>query len=448
VPFRCNAATGPSVTTEDEPHACPGALEELSTAWTPHELDQFLHRGGTDFGDERVFFLDEREGFGPNEHRHPEISWPSFVALAANIVNELHAWVLHAEHPGQGDAATSANDHTTEPDPDHVGTVPRDIDERARLLRQQSHVVVVVSKASSVLGGVPTPLRTAAELAAVRGGALLFAPQPPAPRALEEWTTVPATDLGDVARNRGVLGSGDSQIRCSGDTTLMYVPWSPNWQVIEDRDLVVFALSLGSPYQLGRDRLLASSKEAADLDTSDDPVHLSRDDLQKRSLQITHSSSRLSQQIAFADRIIGHARGAAVIRPRRDRSLIEHVTEMSGVAGLQAAMTETRAVAADRLDDLGDMKARLSEAEVRRGQNWVERILLLVAVLGFVDVAWWFFDINNDGYRWTWSVYYAACMSVLLLVALVLGLVVFGKRGRRASPDTQTTSDSSSPSGS
>lgn len=456
VPRRCTAGGAPA---HDEPTGvsapaadpqgddahgadrCGGRFERLPGGWTPHDLDQLLHRGGADFGDERLYFVDEDEageGDAVGDHTHPNPTWASFIELAATIVNDLHREVDQFEAEQRRAPAGEREGDTRPPAP----TPPTlDVDERASLLRQQSHIVVVVTAASSVLAGERRPLPTATAVAGCRGGAALFGPQPPAPRSLEEWTSAPPVVMEDLADRPGIVANMDSQIRCHGDTTLMFVPSSPNWQIIEDQDLIVFALSLGSAYQLGRERLLASSDLAARLDSPEDLAVYGRKELDELARDVRATERRLSDQIGFADKLSGHARSAAVIRPRRDRALIDHIDAASGVDEMERAMTETRGVAADRLDDLRDMIGRIAEAQHRRGQSWVERFLLTVAVLAFVDVVWFFFDIHRDFYD-GWTTYYFVVLGVLVLAAAGVAAVVF-RNAPRASVDPPRGSTSS-----
>jgi hypothetical protein len=212
----------------------------------------------------------------------------------------------------------------------------------------------------------------------------------------------------------------------------MFVPFSPNWQLIEDRELVMFALGLGSAYVLARERLLASAEEAVELHTSEELTLHTRDALEALASEVHAAEQQLNRAISFADELLDHARGAVVIRPRRDRILLDHLSERSGVAELQAAMTSTRQTAFDRLLDLRDVAGRIAEARRRRGEVWVTRLLLAVAVLAFIDGFWWYFDIHRDEYAWNWSLYFVASIGALALVGAVIVVVVFraGARSR------------------
>ena len=397
--------------------ACSGAFTPIPSQWTPHELDGFMHRGGMDFGPERLYFVPNDAPL-PHSPAPDRPTWTSIIELAATIVSDLHSTLAH--DPDHGDAA---------PDGRHGA------EDWSSQLRRQAHVLTVVADASSVLAGGREPIATPADLAACHGAGPLLTTQPPFPRVLEEWTCAPphaAGGPGDAERDVGLLGSMDSQIVCNGDTTLMFVPFSPNWQLIEDRELVMFALSLGSAYVLARDRLLASAEQAVELHTSEELTLHTRDTLEALDSRVHAAEQQLTRSISFADELLDHARGAVVIRPRRDRILLDHLSERSGVAELQAAMTSTRQTAFDRLLDLRDVAGRIAEAGRRRGEVWMTRLLLAVAVLGFIDGFWWYFDIQRDEYAWNWSLYFAASIGALALVGAVIVVVVFraGARSR------------------
>jgi hypothetical protein len=233
--------------------AARGMDEEIPARWTPHELHQFLHRGGIDFGDERLFFVAEdptaATGVPPCDR-----SFPSIVGLAATIVKHLHDAVRHLEE-GERQAAIARGDMpATGGDLADTDPVARelDVEERGNQLRQLGHVLIVLNDASSVLDGATRHLATPRGLAACAGAEPVLTSQPPCPRVLEEWTCAPPLPEKTADGTDGLLGSMDSQVLCNGDTTLLFAPSSPNWQILEDRELVTFAISLGTAYADGR----------------------------------------------------------------------------------------------------------------------------------------------------------------------------------------------------
>lgn len=384
---------------------CPGEWQAIPSRWTPHELDLFVRRGGTDFGDERLYFAPEG---GDLAHDPPPASagWTSIIELAARVVADLGAL---AAAPGGG--AGEAREVTADE------------------LRQQAHVLVVLSEAGRAIDGRTARIGTPADLAACRGAVPVLTSQPPSPRVPDEWTCAPPLAPSLLTGSDGLVGSMDSQILCNGDTTLMFVPSSPNWQVIEDRELVMFALSLGSAYARQRRLLLVGSEQAMRLDTSEEFTAWSRQELDEMAAAVRVAEQRLTRHVGFADSLLDHARGAVVIRPRRDRALLDHVAGRSGVVDLQEAMSLSRQTAADRLADLRDVAGRVVEAQRSRGQAWVERFLLAMAVLGFIDLLWWFFDVQRDAYAWNWTAYFWAGFSALLLVGALIGVAVFRRTG-------------------
>jgi hypothetical protein len=416
--------------------------EEIPARWTPHELHQFLHRGGIDFGDERLFFVAEdptaATGVPPCDR-----SFPSIVGLAATIVKHLHDAVRHLEE-GERQAAIARGDMpATGGDLADTDPVARelDVEERGNQLRQLGHVLIVLNDASSVLDGATRHLATPRGLAACAGAEPVLTSQPPCPRVLEEWTCAPPLPEKTADGTDGLLGSMDSQVLCNGDTTLLFAPSSPNWQILEDRELVTFAISLGTAYADGRKRLRASADRAALVDAPEDLSTYRRRKLIEVANQVRITELRLTRRIAFADSLLDHARGLVAIRPRRDRALIDHVNERSGVDELRRSMTSTRQVAADRQIDLRDAVRQVGEAERGRGHAWVERFLLAVAVLAFIDLFWWFFDIQQDNYAWNWLAYFEIVVVVLFLVGGLLGWLVFRSGStHRARRDEESSS--------
>lgn len=425
---------------------CTGTFDRVPGSWSPHHLDVWLHRGGLEVGEERLYFAPVD---GPAAHEPPPKSWPSLTELAAAIVNDLARSVasLPAD-PSQGRVGTARGpaagsevalgspptDDLREPaegvpgpevpeEPQDGVVVPK---VSANELRRQAHVLVVLNEAASVVGGRRTPLRTSAELAACRGSVRLLSSQPPAYRALQEWTCAPPA--GARAPTSSVVGSMDSHIMCNGDVTLVFAPASPNWQLLEDRELIMFALSLGSTYAMVRERLTSATDAVAEVSREEDRIEHDRAGLAALATKVHQCEQDLAHWVAFADSLIDHARGATVIRPRRDRSLLDHVTESSGVQDLQDAMSATRQVASDRLGDLRELSGKLIESERRLGQQSVERFLMVVAVLAFVDLFWFFFDVEEEVLGWSWGWYFLVVTGIIGAAALVVWRVVFSRR--------------------
>lgn len=416
---------------------CGGSFSASRSSWTPHELDCFLHRGGLDFGAERIYFAPVGEPLPhhptellrasdghplPETDRGTEGPWTSLIHLAATIVVDLHRVVARLNGstvvaPAGGSKELESGGRQSQPDP---------VSYTAHL-RRQAHVVTLVTECHSVLDGERTPINTPSQLASCSGSVTVLSSQPPAPRALEEWTCAAPLSTDRLAGNAGLLGSLDGQVLCNGDATLIFAPAAPNWQLLEDRELVMLAVSLGSAYTLARRRLLEEIESATALDIADDLASQPREQLRAIAERVRSTEQQLAEWVAYSDSLLEHALGAAVVRPRRDRALLDHIIEHSGVFDLQQALLSSRSVAVDRLDSLRDVAGQIAEAERRRGQDWVERFLMAVAVLAFIDLFWLYFDIERDVDGWGWRLYFAGVVAFLIGAAAVVFLMVFGR---------------------
>lgn len=410
-----------------------GWVPSSTAGWTPYELDLMLHRGGSDFGDELVGFLDRDDLNGDVESE--QTPWASILDLAVSMIEELYLVANEPTyHSGGSSRSVTAADSTGE-------VIDKAVRHQLRaMVRQQGHIVVTVAEARAVGPEGTSPLTSADQLLLVAGGSLLLANQPPLPRAIDEWTCAPPV----TALPPGLVGSMDSFATCNGDTTLLFVPYSPNWQVIEDKELLLFALSLGSAYIGNRERLHELMQEALQLTTPEDLTLHQRDQIEAFAAVVNTTEEELTSSTAFADRLIDHARGAVVIRPRRDRMLLDHVMERSGVMDLHADLLATRQTAAARIADLRDTASKIRDARRRRGEVLVERLLLAVAVLAFVDLFWWYFDTHRDPISRGWTIYFWAVTGLLVAAFLVLAAVVL----RHATRSNRGSTSSMDPAGS
>lgn len=386
---------------------------QTASGWTPHDLDQFLHRGGQDFGAERLAFLTRKDALAGAEFDEDLPEWGCIMDLVVHIVRELHDAV-----PAPAGAAPDGP----------VEQAP--VDDIERQVRQQGHILMSVSEVSAVRAANVTAVDSVAGLECVAGADLLFSNQPPLPRALEEWTCAPAISGVD----QGLAGPMDSFAVCNGDTTLLFVPFSPNWQVIEDKELVLFALSLGSAYISSRQQLIRTMGSVTALDTPEELALEDRKELERRSIAVQQVEAELNRRTAFADQLIDHARSAVVIRPRRDRALLDHVIERSGVISLHDDLAATRRIANDRATELREVSGKVRDARRRRGEVLVERLLTALAVFAFIDLFWWFFDMHKEGTSEGWTDYFWGSTGLLIVVALVLTTVVLGQSRQRGAP--------------
>ncbi len=412
---RVTASTDMPRTVRD-PHGGEWCAQPAS-GWTPHDLDQFLHRGGQDFGAERLAFLTRKDALAGAAFDEDLPQWGCIMDLVVHIVRELHDAI-----------PTPAG---SDPDGPDAPVEQAPADDIERQVRQQGHILMSVSEVSAVRGANVTAVHSVAGLEGVAGADLLFSNQPPLPRALEEWTCAPAISGVD----RGLAGPMDSYAMCNGDTTLLFVPFSPNWQVIEDKELVLFALSLGSAYISSRQQLIRTMSSVTALDTPEELALEDRKELERRSIRVQHVEAELNRRTAFADQLIDHARSAVVIRPRRDRALLDHVIERSGVISLHDDLAATRRIANDRATELREVSGKVRDARRRRGEVLVERLLTALAVFAFIDLFWWFFDMHKEGTSEGWTDYFWVSTGLLIAVALVLTTVVLGQsRQRGATP--------------
>lgn len=398
------------------PSVWPEELLEGSPApphgWTPHDLDLMMRRGGLEFGDESVALVP-----GPEDDSGREpTEFTSLIEFAATVVEDLHL-----EAGRLADRLGVAIDDPARP-------LSYDVDRRIQTMRQQAHVVALLTEVEVVGRDGRRRAQGPEQLHSAAGSIVLRSPLPPSPRVLEEWACLP-DDADRVADREGVLGSMGSQILCNGDNTLVFAPASPNWQLLEDVDLMRFGLSLGSAYALARQRLLACADDARQrLDDEDGVGPDQREQIEGFAAQVRTTEAQLVRLLGLADSLLEHAHGAVVVRPRRDRAILDYVQGASGITDLQESLAGSKSVASDRLADLRDASLRIAEALRRSGQEAVERLLLVVAVLAFIDLFWWSSDIFTNygsGSRGVWFIEVLA----LLLLGVAVAIRVFGRRG-------------------
>lgn len=415
--------------------------------WSPHDIDQLVRLAGEDVGPVSVRFSDRD---GVNSERRAEFS--HLTELVGTVVTDLA--VVAEQLEASGGIGDRRLQRLRDRQPGHNYEWRRQ--RNSEFVRRHAQVLLSVADASSVGPHTTRPVAGGEDLRRLFGASVLLSAQRSYSTSLDEWarfeTYAEAADwLPDAYR--GVRGE---MISCSGDTTLVLAPTAPNWQVLEDRELVEFAASLTGAYSMQRLWLGRTVDRASlALRPSGDDLHPSettpmavrwwrwlhgrhRSEVKEDLERAQQLDKEVTSQLRAVESLLAHAQSALVSRNQRDRDVLEKLCASNGVDELHDALRAT-VVAAEAQQSL--IRSRCSELEEDRrfqGERLAQSLLLTLGAFAFIDLFWWAGEVWGLG-RKAWL---AEVAFIAFVAALVLRFVAdpwFERRRRRRARGAPTS---------
>lgn len=384
--------------TDTRVDGAPGAVER---AWSPHELEQAIRRGGQFAGAEKVWLQARAAGIADSAH------FDSLLELATRIVSDL----ARAAHTHEGSPAEELD---------------RDLGVAEGFLARYCQVLVTVSRAEAISpGGARRALVEEADLEGVFGVPTALTAQRALAQSTLEWVAYPRADA-DLRALRTLSGRIQREvIWCAGDLTALFVPTSPHWRTVATQAQVEYASSLVGVYWRRQQWLRRVVDEVgAGLDAADqkaDKAASGTDDPELGTEQLAVWTTRLSEAIRHVQLLVDRANEHALSKDQQGRELLQHLMALNGVADLRRTLDATIAAAQSTqrylAERLGQAREKADEEIQRRRQRPLEILLAVLAVVGVIDVFVWI----NDGWGLTGDRgWWLAETGVVLLVAALL----------------------------
>ncbi|HEX8645824.1 MAG TPA: hypothetical protein VF715_02910 [Thermoleophilaceae bacterium] len=360
---------------------------------TLHDLNQALRRASPGMGDEKVLC--------------PGGTWDRFVSPdedAPGYVDDMIAGV--AANLGAAVVGDPTSDF-------HIGlgireaTVPGREDE-----------------------GVP-PL--AEELEGAVGASLLFHSVGDCATSLEEWVRYPAPRVENLMEGSGRVG--DLVMR-TPDTTVLYMPTSPEWLCGEYEEMIEFVASLPPLLTLWEKRIRtrADSLERALAELRDPAA-----DPSEKLGQIHRDEAALHELQAEIRRELADLHSPRLVDSRRTRAFLDRLWEAAGLPALESGLERQLAISSTLQERLAAMASGIAEdnrqreellrrrAEERqqRLQRFVEAGLGVIAATSLAGLFEWLnggFELQGRALVW---------LEAGLLVGAAVTLTAIILRARR-----------------
>lgn len=343
------------------------------TAWTAHDLEQAIRRGGQVGGVEQVWLRARTPGSVDTARVD------SLLAFATWIVRDLATAAHRVENSSAAELA-------------------QDLEVAAGFLARYGQILVTVGQANVVLrGGQRVPLVDPDDLGGVVGVPVALTAQRPLAQSPLEWITYarPEESIRTVRTLSGRIRR--ELIWCSGDVTVVFGPTAPHWQLLVTQAQAEFAASLIGVYwrrQQWLRRVVDDAGPALD-PRHDDAVELAA---------VESMEARLSDAIRHVQLLVDRANEHRLSKDQQGREVTHHLMRLNGVAELERSVGATVQAALGTQRILQDRLAALREEErkrlaqqrevraeraQRRRQRPVEVLLTVLAVLGLIDLFAW-----------------------------------------------------------
>ncbi len=344
-----------------------------AAAWTPHDLEQAIRRGGQLGGVERVWLRARTPGSVDTA------SVESLLAFATLIVQDLAT----AAHRAEGSSADE---------------LARDLDVAVGFLARYGQILITVGQANAVLrGGRRLRLVDPNDLAGVLGAPVALTAQRPLAQSPLEWVTF-ARPEENIRANRTLAGRIRRElIWCSGDVTAVFGPTAPHWQLLVTQAAVEFAASLVGVYWR-RQQWLRRVVDDAGVDL--DPRRSHDADL----AAVERMEARLSDAIRHVQLLVDRANEHRLSKDQQGREVTNHLMRLNGVAELERSLGATVQAAVGTQRILQERLASLRESErqrlareqevraehaQRQRQRPLEILVTVLAALGLIDLFAW-----------------------------------------------------------
>jgi hypothetical protein len=287
--------------------------------------------------------------------------------------------------------------------------------EPVRNLDAPFHVVLGAQSISVELPDGTASKATAETLEQAVGSTLLFHPVRHLATSLEEWVRYPPPEVENVLAGQGYL---DELIVRTDNTTILFMPSSPEWLIDEYQEMVEFVasapplLTLWEKDAMSLDRRLETMLESKDVRVQELHTH---------ELEILGLERAVRAQLAFL-----HSQ--ALCRTRGQRTFLTALWEAAGLPELETELEEGLTRLAERQERIAAMLRRADQEHTDRLSGRVQIVLAVIAAGSLAGVLQWLNDAYGLGGNLS-----AILESVLLgaAAALVVLAVAAWTRGSR-----------------
>jgi hypothetical protein len=240
------------------------------------------------------------------------------------------------------------------------------------------------------------------------GNSLLFQPVRHLATALEEWIRYPAVSptnlLGEEAYRGDLLARTEN-------TTVIFMPESPEWVIDEYEEMVEFSASIPALFTLWQERIdeLLLVGEPAAAESLEQP-----DKLRSRQQAILELDQDVRAELTTLH-------SPHLCRTQGQRQLLDRLWAHAGFRDLEADIERRLASLAAHLESIAFILERRRTEQNERVSHRIELVLGVLAwasIVGVVDFVDTRFDVRARGWIW-----FEVGLGVLTLVIVIVVLL-------------------------
>jgi hypothetical protein len=262
----------------------------------------------------------------------------------------------------------------------------------------------------------------AGELERAVGASLLFHPVGDLATSLEEWVRYPTPEVENLMHGTGRVG--DLVMR-TPDTTVLYLPTSPEWLCGEYEEMIEFVASL-PPLLMAWERRIR--ERGAELERALADLREPSADPSEKLGDIHRGEARLHELQAEIRRELADLHSPRLVDGRITRAFLDRLWEAADLPALEAGLERQLAISSALQERLAAMASGIAEDNRRKAderqqrlQRFVEAGLGLIAATSLAGLFDWLnggFEVQERGLVW---------LEVGLLVgaAIALSAIIF-----------------------
>ena len=283
------------------------------------------------------------------------------------------------------------------------------------------HVVLAARAISVRLQSGDRRPATVADLEEAVGGSLLFHPVRHLATALEEWIRYPRPAVTNLLGQEAYAGD---LVARTDNTTIAYMPASPEWLVDEYQEMIEFAASLPPLFRLWAREVVACADDVDEGLPEGSETKVDEEELGRLELRILQLEQRIRRELAFL-------RSPALCRTRGQRRFLDELWTAAGYSVLEGELERQLTLLAERHERIAALRRRWEERRSKRLGEWLGLMGLFLAVTSLAGVFQWvdgtFGSQPPHGEVWAWveaaALFATLGLLIAFLVAVRMGLL-------------------------
>jgi hypothetical protein len=277
-------------------------------------------------------------------------------------------------------------------------------------LNATSHVVLAARSISVQHRDGGTSAATLAELEGAVGATLLFHPVRHLATSLEEWIRYPRPSVKNLLGQQGYAGD---LVARTDNTTVTFMPASPEWLVDEYQEMIEFVASIPPLLTQWEDQAWSLAEELDQIERT--PKRGNIESLRTKATEALVLEQDIRGELAFL-------RSPALCRTLAQRQFLDELWKAAGLPSLERELERRLTRLTERQGRIAGLVRREEQKLAGRFADRIQILLGLLAVASLTGVALWIndaFDVHRGAWAWGET---AALTGAALIVLVVIAL--------------------------